>query len=294
MEIDAPLSPQGVAIGRFLFLGPSGSGKTYLAGHFVRDILQWPRECIRSVAPPTKPTLSRIVGVRHIPLSISNREEQAAAFGRIWREAQTPYTEGGMDIGLIVDDSDFYMSGAGRQYGTDALAEIVKLGREAGLSQVFVAQGSAAISKDLISNSSLVAIAKTDEPNLLDYARRYMQDVPNAEWTIAHLPKHVFLVYVPEANPKLAGLLKVVNGRIEFRAWQGEDAPQPEGSQPSTGSEEPSTPDEDASGPAVGDDSPSETGETTATSIRPREPRSGTDSSKPTVEPERPPPKGAS
>ena len=28
MQIDAPLSPQGVRIGRFLFLGPAGSGKT--------------------------------------------------------------------------------------------------------------------------------------------------------------------------------------------------------------------------------------------------------------------------
>lgn len=270
MQIDAPLSPQGVRIGRFLFLGPAGSGKTTIAGHFVRDVLQWPAECIRSVAPPSKPTLSRLARTRHLPLSVTDREAQEAMFGRIWREAQTPYDQGGMDIGLIVDDADFYMSGAGRNYGCPSLSEIVKLGREAGLSQVFVAQGSAAVSKDLIANSSMVAVAATDEPNLLDYARRYMQDVPKAEWTIAHLPRHVFLVYLPSSRPKLAGLWKLVNGRIEVREWLGEDAPQGEESTPTMPNEEPDTPAEAASSPDAPGASPPGTGETGATSTRPR------------------------
>jgi hypothetical protein len=235
--LDASPSPQGVMIGRFLFFGPSGSGKTTLAGHFIRDVLRWPIANIRSVAPPTKPTLSHLIHAKHIPVSITDRDQQEAAFGRIWLEGHTPYDEGGSDIGLALDDADFYMSSQGRAYGSDALAAIVKLGREAGIGQVVVSQGSSTTVKDLISNSSGVAIAATDEPNLLDYARRYMQDVPDAEYTIAHLEKHVFLWYVPSARPKLQGCMKVVNGKIEVKPWTQEDVMDEEDENPSASSE---------------------------------------------------------
>jgi len=269
MQLDAPLSPQGVRIGRFLFLGPSGSGKTTLAGHFIREILQWPPDNVRSVAPPTKPTLSHLIHAEHIPLSVTDREAQEACFSRIWREAHTPYQEGGRDIGLALDDSDFYMSAMGRTYGTDSLGEIVKLGREAGLSQVFVAQGSASISKDLISNSSFVAIAATDEPNLLDYSRRYMQDVPDAEWTVAHLPRFCFLVYCPGLRPKLQGMMKVVNGRIELKEWSEQEDLEEAESPTTTEPEEATWPEESAASQDATRSSPTDAGEATATPTAP-------------------------
>jgi|GEM_PF-4579912 hypothetical protein len=258
MQLDAPISPEGVRILRALFLGPSGSGKTTIAGHFIRDFLQWPIDNIRSVAPPTKPTLSNLIHAKHIGLSVSDREAQDATFGRIWREASLPYDQGGSDIGFALDDADFYFSQSGRTYGSDPLGEIVKLGREAGLSQVFVAQGSASISKDLISNSNVVFMGRTVEPNLLDYARRYMRDVPEAEHVISSLQKYVFLIYAPQQTPKLQGLAKVVNGRIEVKEWQPEE-PEEEGSPPTEPSEEASTPDEDASTPDATASSPTDT-----------------------------------
>ena len=254
MELDAPLSPEGVRILRALFLGPSGSGKTTIAGHFIRDFLAWPRPNVRSVAPPTKPTLSTLIHAQHIPLSVTDREAQDATFGRIWREASLPYDQGGSDIGFALDDADFYFSQAGRTYGSAPLSEIVKLGREAGLSQVFVAQGSAAISKDLISNSNVVFIGRTVEPNLLDYARRYMRDVPEAEHVVSSLPKYVFLIYAPQQTPKLQGLAKVVNGRIEVKPWApSENPPEEEEPSPSTApSEEATSPDGSARYPKCG------------------------------------------
>ncbi len=259
MELELPESPEGVRIGRFLFLGPSGSGKTTLAGHFIRDILRWPLANIRSVAPPTKPTLSNLIRAPHIELSVTDREAQDATFGRIWREASTPYDQGGADIGFALDDSDFYFSQAGRTYGSAPLSEIVKLGREAGLSQVFVAQGSSAISKDLISNSNVVFMGRTVEPNLLDYARRYMRDVPEAEHVISNLQQYVFLIYAPQQTPKLQGLAKVVNGHIEVRPWQAEEELPSEDqtpSEPIEPSEEATSPDESASIPAAEKPSP--------------------------------------
>ena len=256
MELDAPLSPEGVRILRALFLGPSGSGKTTLAGHFIRDILRWPVANIRSVAPPTKPTLSNLIHAKHIQLSITDREAQDATFGRIWREASLPYDQGGSDIGFALDDADFYFSQSGRTYGSDPLAQIVKLGREAGLAQVFVAQGSASISKDLVSNSNVVFMGRTVEPNLVDYARKYMLDVPEAEHVISSLPKYVFLIYAPQQTPKLQGLAKVVNGRIEVREWRPEEAPEEEESPPTEPNEEATSPEEPASIPDVARSSP--------------------------------------
>ena len=247
MELDIPSSPQGVRIGRFLFLGPSGSGKTTLAGHFIRDILRWPVANIRSVAPPTKPTLSKLIHAEHIALSITDTEAQEAAFGRIWREASAPYDQGGTDVGFVLDDSDFYFSQSGRTYGTDSLAAIVKLGREAGLSQVFVAQGSAGTVKDLLNNSSLLFIGCTAEPNLTDYARRYMRDVPDADYTISHLPPYVFLIYAPMDPVKLKGLAKVVNGHIEVKPWDESENPLPSEEEPTTS--EPTEPSEEATSP---------------------------------------------
>jgi hypothetical protein len=261
MELDAPLSPQGVRIGRFLFLAPSGAGKTTLAGTFIRDILRWPTGNIRSVAPPTKPTLSNLIHAPHIQLSPTDREAQDATFGRIWREASLPYDQGGSDIGFALDDADFYFSQSGRTYGSAPLSEIVKLGREAGLSQVFVAQGSAAISKDLISNSNVVFIGRTVEPNLVDYARRYMRDVPEAEHVVSNLPQYVFLIYAPQQTPKLQGLAKVVDGHIEVRPWQPSENPSEEEEPlPSTDEpEEATSPVEDASTPDAIGSSPTDT-----------------------------------
>jgi hypothetical protein len=268
MQLDASVSPQGVRIGRFLFLGPSGSGKTTIAGHFIRDILQWPIANIRSVAPPTKPTLSNLIRARHIQLSVTDREAQDATFGRIWREAHAPYDEGGSDIGFALDDADFYFSQSGRTYGSAPLSEIVKLGREAGLSQVFVAQGSSAISKDLISNSNVVFMGRTVEPNLLDYARRYMRDVPEAEHVISNLQQFVFLVYAPTLDPKLQGLAKVVNGRIEVKPWVPEEDLEEE-STITEENEEASSPDDIASIPDAGSPSPIDTVPASAESTTP-------------------------
>jgi len=261
MELDAPVSPEGVRILRALFLGPSGSGKTTIAGHFIRDFLQWPVANIRSVAPPTKPTLSNAIHAKHIGLSVTDRDAQDATFGRIWREASLPYDQGGSDIGLALDDADFYFSQSGRTYGSAPLSEIVKLGREAGLSQVFVAQGSSAISKDLISNSNVVFMGRTVEPNLLDYARRYMRDVPEAEHVISNLDKYVFLIYAPQQTPKLQGLAKVVNGRIEVKPWQPLEEETDTTTSPTTEeSEEATTPDDIASTPDAPSSSPTDTG----------------------------------
>ena len=219
-HFDFEVSPQGVRIFRALFLGPSGSGKTTIAGRFIQ-LVNWPKPNIRVVSPPNKPTLSRILGVPHLSLAIRDYDAQERTFSEIFSTVCLPYDRGGMDIGLVLDDADFYFSQAGRTYGVTALSELVKLGREAGLSQIFIAQGSSAISKDLVSNSNIVFFGQTSEPNLLDYARRYMRSLPNAEEIISQLPRHVFLVWMPGANPQFQGFAKVVNGEIEWRNLPG-------------------------------------------------------------------------
>jgi hypothetical protein len=235
-------SRDGIRIGRALFLGPSGSGKTRIAAAFIRT-LGWPKPYIRCVAPPTKTKLANSLGVPHIGLSITDREGQERTFSKIFAEVTKPYEQGGHDIGFALDDADFYFSQAGRTYGSSALSELVKLGREAGLSQVIVAQGSASISKDLISNSNCVLYARTSEPNLTDYAQRYMQDLDEADRVIRNLPEHVFMAYFPNAENKFPGLcwLNPNTEQIECR-----DLSPPEESPTSTDEEEAPTPDDTA------------------------------------------------
>jgi hypothetical protein len=282
VELEAKVTEQGVRLGRYLFLGPSDAGKTTIAGHFVRDILQWPTACIRSVAPPTKPNLSRTVRSPHIPVSTEDRDAQEAAFGRIWREGSSAYDEGGSDIGFILDDADFYFSQSGRTYGADSLAKIVKLGREAGISQVFVAQGSSTTVKDLLNNASLLFIGCTAEPNLTDYARRYMRDVPDADYTISHLDKYVFLIYAPTETVKLKGLAKVVNGRIEVKPWLTEaEAPSDEESPTTDESTEATSPDDAASTPDAARSSPTDTSPDSAGSTSSNGESTATTSGKP-------------
>ena len=216
MLLNWPTSPEGLRLGRALFLGPTGSGKTTMAAAFVTE-LQWPKELIRCVAPPTKPKLARTVGVTHIGVDIEDRQAQEDVFAAIFNTVTTPYDEGGHDIGLIIDDSDFYFSSAGRTYATSSLQKLVKLGREAGLGQVFIAQGSSAISKDLISNSNTVFFFRTTEPNLLDYAGRYMPDVPDAQYLIGNLDPYTALIYAPNETPKLRGFAKVEGGVIQWK-----------------------------------------------------------------------------
>lgn len=260
--LDFPPSPQGVRVGRALLFGPSGCGKTTLAVAFIH-LLQWPKGNIRCVAPPSKPTLSRGLGVDHLGVSVTDREAQERVFGKIFATVTSDYDKGGMDIGLAVDDADFYMSSVGRNYGSNALSQLVKLGREAGLSQVFCAQGSAAVTKDLVSNSNLVFMARTNEPNLLDYARSYMRDVPEVEHVISNLPDHVFLVYAPTATPKVQGLAWVnpSTGRIEWKDL--------EGLPPTEEEEEAPSPDDDASSEDATESSPIATGPPTVGSTTP-------------------------
>ncbi|MCI4357392.1 MAG: ATP-binding protein [Thermoplasmata archaeon] len=280
MELDFPPSPEGVRVGRALFLGPSGSGKTTLAIAFIRS-LGWPKRHIRVVAPPTKTKLAEGLGVPNVGLDINDREAQEAYFSRLFEEGTKPYNEGGMDIGLALDDADFYFSAAGRTYGSNGLASIVKLGREAGFSQVFVGQGSSSISKDVISNSTAVFIARTVEPNLLDYARKYMRDIPDVERIIANLPPHVFMVYAPNMSPKLRGFAKYnpTTGQIECREPTTEEEEQPEEESPPTEPDEEATsPDESASSPDAPEPSPTDTAPDTVTNTSPPIPPSSPDS----------------
>ena len=273
MNLDFPPSPQGVRVGRALFLGPSGSGKTTLGAAFIHS-LEWPKRNIRVVAPPTKTKLAELLGVKPVGIDIADSKAQEAYFSHLFEEGTKPYEEGGMDIGLALDDADFYFSQSGRTYGSNGLAAIVKLGREAGFSQVFIGQGSSSISKDVISNSTAVFIARTTEPNLLEYARKYMRDIPDIERVIYDLPPHVFLVYCPNATPKLQGFVRYnpTTGEIECREptqQLQEEEPTPEASENTEPDREATTPDEPASSPDADGSSPTATGPDSATTTPP-------------------------
>jgi len=270
MELDFPLSPDGVRIGRALVLGPSGCGKTTLAVAFVRE-LGTPKERIVAVGPI--PVHASRLGVPWHNLSTTDRDAQETFFRNLLNAAKKPYSEGGHDVQLVLDEADLYFSQAGRTYGSPALQEIVNTGRNNGISQVLIARGTSDLAKNAISNSNVVFMARTNEPNLLDYAERFMGDTrperQRMRYVIANLPTHVFLVYAPTATPKFQGFAKVVNGVIECKpVREPEEPPEPE-SMPIEESGAATSPEGIVSTPDATRSSPTDTGAGTAATITP-------------------------
>lgn len=263
MQLDFPITQTGVRVGRALILGPAGSGKTTLGVAFVKA-LNPPKEALIVVGPV--PTIATKLGVQWYNVSTTDREVQERFFRNVLERCTTPYAEGGTDCMLVIDEADLFFSSAGRTYGCDALREIVNTARNYGLSQILIARGTSDLAKNTIANSSVVFIARTVEPNLLDYARRWMKDIPDVERVLANLPPHVFLVYAPNQTPKLQGFAKVENGQIVCR--------EPESSKvsPSTNTtptEEPTSPGESVNTEDAPSFSPTDIGPDSAGSTTP-------------------------
>jgi hypothetical protein len=243
-----------------MILAPAGWGKTTLGVALVRA-LHPPKESVIVVGPV--PTLAKELGVKWYNVSTTDREEQERFFRRVLDDVRIPYDEGGRDYCLVIDEADLYFSTAGRTYGCDALREIVNTARNYGLCQILIARGTSDLAKNAIANSSAVFMGRVIEPNLQDYARRWMKDIPDVERVLGNLPPHVFVVYAPNQTPKLQGLAKVVNGVIECR----ELTLSPPQSPSITPNEERISPAESAGTEVADDVSPIDTGPDIAESI---------------------------
>lgn len=246
MTVDLPPDPAtGLRIARVLIFGPVNSGKTTLGATLVRDMVPpGMEEAIICVGP--NPKLANLLKVTHHPLSTTDLKAQEAFFRDVLDEPGVSLT--------VIDEADLYFSQAGRTYGSKALQELLNIGRGFGKSLVLIARGTSDVAKNAIANSQAVYMARTTEPNLLEYAERWFRDVPEPAEYISNLEPHEFLVWCPQQIPKWQGTAKVVNGKI----WIVPPEETPETSEATDESGEATSPGDAASTPAAEGSSPTD------------------------------------
>ena len=234
MDLSLKRSPDNVLIARIVIIATGEHGKTWFAAALAPML--GPKENMYVVGP-VRAIADRIGGVKWYNVPTGDRDAQERFFHFIIEQAKIPYEEGGHDPILIVDEADSYYSAGGRTYGSKSLQEIVNVGRNWGICQLYISRATSDLAATTLGNANLLFFGRVNSPAGLDWIRRYMKELPDAERIITNLPPHTFLVWEPNGSPKLKGLawLNPNTGQIETR-----DLTQP----PPETEEEESKPDE--------------------------------------------------
>lgn len=216
MDLNIKRSRDNVLIARIVIIATGEHGKTYFAAALAPAL--GPKENMYVVGP-VRAIADRIGGVKWYNVPTADREAQEQFFHHIIEQSKIPYEEGGHDPILIVDEADSYYSAGGRTYGSKSLQEIVNVGRNWGICQLYISRATSDLAATTLGNANLLFFGRVNSPTGLDWIRRYMRDLPDAEKVITNLPPHVFLVWEPNGSPKLKGLawLNTETGQIETK-----------------------------------------------------------------------------
>ncbi len=258
--IEVPPDPStGVLIGIALILGPGDGGKTTMAAALARAWVPAGQEERLIVVGPVQ-KLAEMLGVPNHPVDTKDKRAQDVFFHQV-NELEGAYL-------IAVDEADLYYSMGGRTYGSKEFQELINIGRNFGKSLILCARGTSDLAKNTINQARVVMMCRTLEPNLLDYAERYMAEIPDVRNLISNLEPHEFIVWCPKMNPRWQGGAKVVNGQIYLIPPEA-FLTTPTASERSTDSEEPGSPDDTAPSPDAERSSPTASGPISATTISP-------------------------
>jgi hypothetical protein len=259
--IEVPVDPTtGIHVGICVVLGPGDGGKTTIAAAVARAWVP-PGQEERLIVVGEVQKLAELLKVPNHPVDSGDRDVQDTFFRAINE------MEGAALI--VVDEADMYYSPGGRTYGSHEFRKLVNIGRNFGKSLILIARGSSDLAKNTINQARIILMCRTAEPNLLDYAERFMPEIPDVREVIMNLETHEFLLWCPKMTPRWQGWMKVVNGSLmivpppESTSLPGEE------STPSTPSDTATTPGEPASTPGAGSSSRTGSGPTSATTTIP-------------------------
>ena len=209
IELDNEVA-DGVRLVTAVIFAPKGGGKSTLASALAP--LLAPKEKWILVDPVGK--LAQYLNHPYYKMNGRDPKRCEKFFRSIMDKA-----EGGEPCFLIIDEFDMFCSS--RDYCSDALYELVNLGRNMGVGVLTVARGTSDLPKNYLRNASILFIGQCVEPNQLEYFSDMLADSTGRIDYVARiraLPKYVFMVWIPESGQGFKGYITVQDGVV--RDWR--------------------------------------------------------------------------
>jgi hypothetical protein len=211
--IDLPADREtGLRVGRIVFYGPVGSGKTLLAVA-VGKMMSPPSFEEIYILSPVATAANNWPQAQWYQISPTDKTRVNAFMEEMKKKRAL----------LVVDEADSYCGGSARSFGTPGMFEAVLFGRNACLSMLIIAHGTSLAPKAVVANAEALFFFRTTEPNLLEYAKDYMVEIPDVEHTLRNLPRHVALIYAPNGENKFVGGCKLNLDTGQIEVMSGED-----------------------------------------------------------------------
>lgn len=237
----------GIRVGRVMVFGSVNAGKTEL---MARLAVQMVRSVDQIYVVSTVAKLAKLINSMSPDPNVKCHYFDTPPLNTDIKESLFSSFKG-RRILVVSDEFDSYSKGS-RSVGSPALYEINMSGRNFGTSLLLGAHGTSEVAKSLIAQSQVVLFSRTTEPNLLDYARKYMKaEIPDIEMRLRKLPNHVFLVWCPPSTPKFQGYLWVNLQTNEIETASADLTSTPDPSETSDAATAPTTPDGTADTPSA-------------------------------------------
>lgn len=204
-SIPLDYSPEGTTTALIAIVGPRGGGKTRLMSALT-PLLAPPERTV--IISPVQ-TLGKLLGLPVVERYGSDKTNE---------QYFQSFLTAGKRIVLVMDEFDEFcpasVSSRNGGYCCDALYRIVNYGRNEqwGIGMLVSFRGSSDVTTNLLRAANVLFVARTQEPNALDYFSRFF----GREYGLAlhNLPDYVFVVW---AEGRLFGYVKVEGGEI---VWQ--------------------------------------------------------------------------
>ena len=197
-------TPEGTTTALIAVVGPRGGGKSTLMSALVPDLAPPERTVIISPVRAIGDKLGLPVEVRY-----GSDEDNEEYFHR--------FLTSGKRVVLVMDEFDEFcpggVTGKNGGYCCDSLYRLVNYARNEPwcIGMVVSFRGSSDVTTNLLRAANVLFVARTQEPNALDYFSRYFGRQYGQ--MLHDLPNYVFVVW---AEGRLFGYVKVIGGEIQW------------------------------------------------------------------------------
>jgi energy-coupling factor transporter ATP-binding protein EcfA2 len=203
-NIPLDYTPEGTTTALIVVVGPRGGGKTTLMAALTPQL-----------APPDRTIVVSPVGA--IGKKLGLPVEIRYGSDKTNEEYFEKILDGGKRVVLVMDEFDEFCPASVQSkfggYCCDALYRLVNYARNSPwcIGMLVSFRGASDVTTNLLRAATVLFVARTQEPNALDYFSRYL----GREYApmLRNLPNYVFVVW---ADGRLYGYVKVVDGELQW------------------------------------------------------------------------------